>query len=224
MQITEHIYNSLGRPDISSDECLGPCCLCGGEGTLDRKAFIKEGFTNYDYLLALDSPAICQACAACLSERNLRARSWVALPAGLILIKRENIWGWLFGMQSQSIPFAMYVTTSHKKHGSFKARVNHSWGCFYVQFEEIGVEFCPDELREPAPIIQEMYAAAPGEDRKKQPQSNFTKNEIRTGEYKQYRIMSYGFEKWRDQETVLSRYRGTPVWGLLIFALNQERS
>ena len=106
-------------------ELAGQCCLCGGaDGTLDAKASIKVGFTDDDHLKAPGSPSVCPACAYVFTEKRLRTSSWVVSAAGMRWLNGRRFGTSCFTEQPDT-PLAMYVTTSWKKHGSFKTRVNH---------------------------------------------------------------------------------------------------
>ena len=218
---THLIYDAMGAPPIDAAPADGICCLCGSVlGEWERKRFIKEGFTNQDQLRASDSQAVCSACAVCLDEPKMRTSSWIAVPCGLRWLKRDDFWSLLFSRIPT--PFVLYFTTSFKKHGSFKALINYSSDEFYVQFEETGITFRPEQWREPARTIQALYSVAPTEQWKKQPRTWFTKEEIRTGNYRQHRIREYGLDRWHEMETIISPLRPSPVFGMLVHAVNQR--
>jgi CRISPR type IV-associated protein Csf1 len=189
---------------------------------LDKGPFIKSGFTNLDYLKAPGSPAICPSCAYVFTEPRLRQSSWLVNNEKMVWLKREDVWGVLLG-STPKIPFAMYVTTSWKKHGSFKARVNHDCNRFYVQFEETGVIFDRERWTAPARLMNLLYSIPKGEEEKKQPRSLFTKEMIRTGIYDQRRIRAFGMEELLEIEAILDPIRKQPAFGLLVYALNQTK-
>lgn len=215
------IYQAMGRPPIEAAETSGSCCLCGcADGRYDRKPFIKEGFTNLDRLIAPESPAICEPCAYMFVLPKLRQSSWVATAAEMSWLKREDIWGVLWNPPEP--PFATYITTSYKKHGSFKSRVNHSHQSYYIQFEETGVTFRPQHLRRAADTMELLYSVPAQEETKANPISFFTKDEILSGRYNQGRIRRYGITAFVDAEAILRPARDTPAFGLLVFALNKK--
>lgn len=215
------VYRSLGNPTVEAAECLGVCCLCGSiDGRYDRKPFIKEGFTNLDYLRAADSSSICPACASMFTLPKLRQSSWIASGGDMIWLKREHIWDHLWSPPEP--PFAMYVTTSYKKHGSFKSRVNYSADRFFVQFEEVGISFSRKDLRQVADALELLYSVPLQDESKAQPISFFSKNEIAHGNYNQGRIRRFGIVALTEAEAVIRPVRSTPAFGLLMFALNKK--
>lgn len=215
------IYRALGAPQIEAAEVAGACCLCGStDGRYDRKPFIKEGFTNLDQLKAADSQSICPACASMFTLPKLRQSSWIATGGEMIWLRREDIWDYLWTPPRP--PFAMYATTSYKKHGSFKTRVNYSSNRFYVQFEEVGVILQPGSLRRVADTLELLYSVPLSEEAKGQPVSFFTKDEIMHGDYNQGRIRRFGIVALAEAEAVIRPVRSAPAFGLLMFALNKK--
>lgn len=216
------LYSAAGSPAIDGEPSFGPCCLCGTPGaTLNKGPSIKNGFTNLDYLKVPGSPAICSACAYVFTEKRLRTSSWLVNAEKMVWLKREDIWDVLFGATLDP-PFAIYVTTSWKKHGSFKTRVNHDWSRFYVQFEETGVVFDREKWVKPAQLMDLLYSIPLSEENKKQSRSFFTKEMIRTGAYDQRRIKAFGIEELLQIEAILDPIRIHPAFGLLVYALNQR--
>lgn len=215
------IYKALDTPEIEAAEAAGACCLCGAANAkLDRKPFIKEGFTNLDRLMAPESPAICEACAYMFVLPKLRQSSWAATESHMIWLRREDLWDLLWSPPAP--PFALYVTTSYKKHGSFKTRVNHSQKSYYIQFEEIGVTFLPQQLRRLADTMEMLYSVPAQDEGKANPISFFTKDEIHSGRYNQGRIKRYGITAFAEAEAILRAQRDTPAFGLLVYALNKK--
>lgn len=170
--------------------------------------------------MAPNSPAICAACAYMFVLPKLRQSSWIATATDMVWLKREDIWDLLWGPPRP--PFAAYVTTSYKKHGSFKTRVNHSHQSYYIQFEETGVTFRPQQLRRVADTMETLYSIPAQEETKANPISFFTKDEILSGSYNQGRIRRYGITAFVDAEAILRPARDTPAFGLLVFALNKK--
>ena len=216
------IYKAFGAPPIEAAEAVGACCLCGAaDAKYDRKPFIKEGFTNLDRLMAPNSPAICDACAYMFVLPRLRQSSWLATASEMVWLKREDIWDVLWTPPRP--PFAVYVTTSYKKHGSFKTRVNHSHQSYYIQFEETGITFRREQLRRVADTMEMLYSVPAEEESKANPISFFTKDEILSGRYNQGRIRRYGIVAFVEAEAILRAARGAPPFGLLVYALNKKQ-
>lgn len=221
--ITQFIYDSLGSPEIAGKPLSGQCCMCGsGNGELASKDFLKSSFTNWDVLKSPESQTICPACAGCLSINPLRKSSWVATCTELRYLKREEMSTAIFG--ELPFPNAIYITTSYKKHGSFKTRINHMAEKIYIQFEETGVLLNREEAKKILGIIELLYSIPQCEDQKKQPKSFFTKDEILHGNYAMHRMRAFGTGELAEIETALRAHRGSPQFSLLIYIANKKKS
>ena len=218
------IYSAFGRPTFDHHTAEGRCCLCGiHEGVYDRKRSIKTGFTDFAYLKAPESQAICPACASVFTEPLLKRKSWIVFPDRIEYLPRDVLWTLLFGWRSDETPFAIYITTSWKKHGSFKTRINYSWTKYYVQFEQVGLEFEPALWRAVGQTMELFYSIPKQEEHKKQPKSFFTKDQIRTGVYPQYRVRAFGLKAFEEAEGLLAPVRTQSAFPMLVFALNQQK-
>lgn len=223
MTPTEIIHRGLGAPKYEGGaEVSGLCCVCGATGTLAAdKNIIKMGFTDWDYL-SQPYTAVCEPCAVCLTEPKLRRSSFLANPEQVLWLGREDIWDVLFHDKPPlTPPFVMYVTTSWKKHGSIKTRTNNNWESFCVQFEELGVVVEPASLTKLSKALGVFYSVPPEHAHKKQPSTYFTKDQIRTGIYPVHRIQETGLDTFFQNERIIQNYRRTPVFGLLLWALNR---
>lgn len=74
-------------------------------------------------------------------KRDMRPEAnqcWVCTPTKFSVIKRQEVRKIVLeGMHEK--PWAIWVTTSYKKHGSLRARVNNDWRGF-VAFDELLVD------------------------------------------------------------------------------------
>jgi hypothetical protein len=134
-------------------------------------------------------------------------------------LKRDELWARLFAPPAP--PFAWYITTSFKKHGSFKTRVSFSQEIYFVQFEELFVRFHVDSWREIADIMELFYSVPLEEEAKSQPVSFFTKEEILTGCFSQNRIRRFGADEFPLLAHQLADSRSAPAFGMLVYALNK---
>lgn len=217
----ELIYRALGKPDVTAGASSGHCCLCGApNGSLDRKPFVKDGFTNLDRLAAPDSPAICPPCAYIFVNPKLRQSSWIMTEERAIWLKREDIWHYLFD-ECPAPPTVWYVTTSYKKHGSFKSRVNYSKACTYIQYEETGVSFRHDYWRPVADAVQLLYSVPKEDEGKANPRTFFTKDEILHDTFSQPHIRAFGVDEFMALSGLLRQYRPQPGFGLVVYAANR---
>lgn len=219
MTVSEMIWRAHGSPEVEGSRIEGTCCLCQERGALVKTDFIHDTFTNRDYLRN-DSPAICQGCAFCL-QNQFRRTSYLVTDSRFIALKRETISFFLF--QENPLPNAWYITTSFKKHGFFKTKINHSNDRLYVQFEEIGIWFCPSEMKPIFDIIRLFYSIPKDEEEKAMPKSFFTKDEILYGNYSMNRLNNFGIEEWEELDEKIRGYRGAPCLELLTHCVSQEK-
>lgn len=209
MNATELIYHAAGSPPVETVPATGICAVCGAEITegVPIKKVVSSAFTDWNMLADINASHVCKACKWCIKEPKTRRSQYIATENWLEYFKRETIEHWLFFPPCP--PFVFFVTSSYKKHGSFRAKVNGSRDLFYIQFEDRQILFSPNKYKELFELMKRMYAT-------------FNKTqEIGTGNYIQKRIMEYGIEKWRQDEEVLKKYRGSQVFELLLYALNK---
>jgi hypothetical protein len=201
--VSQLIY---GQPMADTGQ---PCALCA-QPLASEPLKVSDAFTNFDRLRFPGSDLVCPACAWCLRTPQLRRGSWIASMEGLRYLQRPAISGALFNPPEP--PFAIYVTTSFKKHGFFKARVNLSRACFYVQFEEVGVEFEPPRWTAVGEALWNLYAAG------------FSKRELLHGDYNQRKVRLFGREAWWAFEELLRPRRPESAFGLLVHSLYREEA
>lgn len=209
MNATELIYHAACSPDIEVESIGGVCAVCGKTITegVPIKKVVSSSFTDWNFLADISASHVCAACTWCIKEPKMRRSQYIATENRLVYFKREIIEHWLFFPPHP--PFVFFMTSSYKKHGSFRAKVNGSRDLFYIQFEDRQILFSPNKYKELFELMKRMYAT-------------FNKTqEIGTGNYIQKRVMEYGIEKWREDEAVLKRYRGSQVFELLLYALNK---
>jgi len=184
-----------------------PCALCG-QPFASELFKVSDTFTNWDRLRSPASELACPACAACLAMPSLRRGSWVAHDGRAEMLPRERLHEVLF--QPPEPPFAIYITSSFKKHGFFKARVNLGRGHFYVQFEEVGIEFEPARWTAIWEVLWDFY------------NHGFSKRELLHGGYAQRKVRAFGCQDWWAFEELLRPRRHEPAFALLVHALYRE--
>lgn len=212
-------WESLGSPPWPGPEegIAGPCWLCGGgepTGGWPRTAVISPSFTNHPLAAAPASDAVCQACAYMLSgaswkayvdagpDRGLKAvhpLSWKSyshvFAAGLHECPTRQSWrAWLEAPPEP--PFLFLLAESGQKHIIFRARVSHSRGDYWVQVEEDSVLVNRSALVDVIALFEGMLALG------------FTRDEIRTGNYSQGRLLKARSE-WRALESAMGKWRQT---------------
>ena len=209
MNATELIYHAAGSPPVEVVSAEGICAVCGkaiSEGVPIKKV-VSGAFTDWNMLADMNASHVCSACTWCIKEPKMRRSQYIATENELIFFKRDDIEKYLF--EPPESPFVFFVTSSYKKHGSFRARVNDSQQLFYIQFEDRQILFSPNRYRELFELMKKMYIT-------------FNKTqEIGQGNYIQKRVMEYGIEKWKRDEEILKQHRGSQVFELLLYALNK---
>jgi len=206
---TELIYRAAGSPPIETEPADGICAVCGKEISegIPIKRVVSSSFTDWNFLADMTASYVCAACTWCIKEPKMRRSQYIATENELLYFKREDIEKYFF--EPPEPPFVFFVTSSYKKHGSFRARVNDSRHLFYIQFEDRQILFSPNKYRELFNTMKRMYSV-------------FNKmKEIAKGDYIQKRVMSYGLPNWRADEEILKQYRGSQVFELLLYALNK---
>lgn len=223
----ELICIALGRPKVPKMAKYAKeetCWLCGVYvGNIRKGDVVGTGFTNWDRACRPESGAVCDYCWTCLRSeyaRKLRSSNWLATQQGIEFFKRDGIAKMLF--DDKQVPFCFYVTTSFKKLGAIKVSVQTDSARFIVQFEELPVMFSCEHV-ELFETMQLLYSIPKEEEEKKQPKSFFTKAEIQTGDFQFHRMREFGIDEWRIKNEILGKWRGSGVFGLLLYAVSQEK-
>lgn len=209
IRATELIYRAAGSPTVDAIPATGRCVVCGKEISegVPIKKVVSSSFTDWNILADMTATHVCKACKWCIKEPKMRRSQYIALRNELIYFKRDDIEKYLFDPPDP--PFVFFVTSSYKKHGSFRARVNNSQKLFYIQFEDRQILFSPSKYKDLFGLMKRMYLV-------------FNKvQEIGKGNYIQKRVFEYGLKQWQRDETVLKQYRGSQVFELLLYALNK---
>jgi len=186
------------------------CWLCGGEtdgqGVPVKKA-IKPTFTDHPYARGQGSSSICEACAFCLSYREMRNYSIVATEKKLLHPSRAELKEIL--LSPPEPPFVICIAVSGQKWVHFKSEVNYDKQQFLVNFEEQRLPVIPEELKFYLELIEALYLG-------------FTKDEIKTGNYGSHRIRQFGIKKWHALEQQVKKIRRIPLFGLALFIAQKK--
>ena len=115
------------------------CCLTGQmTDCVPRKAAIGAAFTTQHLFAAPQSDWIGVDAFQALKYRPERTACWWCDGREFRVVKRAEIREIVLN-GSPASPWAMWVTTSYKKHGSLLARVNHG-GYGMIAFDELLVD------------------------------------------------------------------------------------
>jgi len=122
------------------------CCITGEHGMcIPRKLLIGESFTTQGVFKAPDSEFVGENAWYAFKHRPERAGNWYCNGVRFMPMDRKETRARLLGgFVSQSLPWAMYVTTSFKKHGSLVAPLNQP--CAFAVGFETEIAACSPEL------------------------------------------------------------------------------
>jgi len=102
-------------------------------------------------------------------------------------------------------PALAVIAVSGQKHIIFRARPG------WWQIEEQAARPFPDELASLIALVEELY------------NGGISKGEIEAGRYSHYRIMNFGFERWREIESVLRPRRVSLPLQAAVFLAQLEK-
>lgn len=198
----------------------GTCRICsqvdGGQGF---NAWVRKTFTDHDLLVP--GEIICENCLFWFDEnsealadklgkdnaRYVRIRNyshfvvdgeWIPLSKG----DKQRMQELLLG---EPFPELAAIAESGQKHIVFRAARNPPDAeAGWVQFEEQSLFVQPNELAYLLDVLQALY-------------TTFSKTEIQTGNYKQYRIRDFGLDFWYALESEIAPLRGSLLFELALF-------
>lgn len=212
MTNTEIIYKALHSENFGQIE--GVCCVCRRttERGFKTKDYIKNArFTNWDVLKEPNSEVICEYCATCINNADLRRKNFIADSTHIIFLSKNDIEGNIFDLENNvSGEFVVCMTQSFKKHNSFKAPVNIDTSRFLVQMEDNVFSIDAQSHKHLYDIMNELYLF-------------FSKEEIATGDYNYMSIKEFGLDKFNRCENEIRKYRGSITFDFLLYILNSER-
>ena len=200
------------------------CRFCGSEGKSGQpfEQWVKGTFMDHDKLL--DGDVICNDCLFWFDERSedlaqqvgkekpqrMRNYSHFIVKGAWIPLSKGNKAQMAALLLESPFPKLAVIAESGQKHLVFRASRNPEGAtCGWVQFEEQQIFVHPRVLGDLLKIIEALY-------------SQFSKKEIRLGDYKQYRVRKMGLERWWRLEQELRPQRGSLLFYLGLF-LAQRR-
>lgn len=214
MYNTEIIYKALQEPSVEGLEDINcNCMICGKyiERGIGYKKVISGNFTNWGDCKDRTSQYICRECATSIKAREVRVNSFIADTNNLYLLKKNDIENYLFDMDKYvDGEFVVGITQSFKKHNSFRCKVNSNPKRFYIREEDREYVFDAAKLKRVYEHLNETYL-------------QFSKEELRTGNYKIISIEQFGLEKFAEYEDLFKQYRGSPQFDLMIYMMNSEK-
>ena len=214
MLSTEIICEALNETNKEFEEIdRDTCFLCGKEITkgVKVKKILSSNFTNFDICNNIQKEYICNECAYCIKNADLRKFNIIASKDNIYLLKKNDLEGYLFNLYRYiEGEFIVCITQSFKKHNVIRAKVNTNPNIFYIRQEADEYSFNATELKEVYKKLNEAYLY-------------FSKEELETGDYKIISIEQFGLENFLEYEEVFKKYRGSSQFSLLIYIMNSER-
>ena len=216
--IGKHLSGDL--PELA--EFAGPCALCSGSGVpgLPLADVLTDTFADIDWLQGGDY--FCRWCLLCLGQGQPRD-SWIknvsciATERELRRLTREQLWSVLLAPPAE--PFVLNVSFDHKKHMSFKSRVNLGGSPYWVRSDR---DLCRIDLATMADAVAVMQAWYTVCKAISTEPTWFCKDEILRGSQNLTKIAAYGTAKYRLENAVLEPLRGTHALEVLVYALNKK--
>ena len=203
---------------------MAQCRFCGNHRKVGQPFddWVKPTFTDWDKLLPGDM--ICNDCLFWFEEASaeLAARIGKDKPQRMRNYSHFVVDGeWIPLSKSDKacmqellldhpFPELVAIAESGQKHIVFRATRNPpNSAAGWVQFEEHQLFVRPNELRALLNTIEALYVT-------------FSKSEIETGSYKQYRIVQFGLAQWHELEEIIHLQRGSLLFHLAIFLAQKE--
>ena len=224
MYVSHLIYRSLNNtyPKFRGDE---KCVFCGKLAEDNIKKVIKKTFTGLPYLK--QGGGVCAACEYCLTDRkknSIRKMSAIFYEGGFLRFTALELADILFNFPKEvKIPFYFQLSYSKKKHTFYKGQLSFSKDEFFVQTDEEGFWFRPDEWRKVFELIQKLYSVPEKEKGKKNPKTYFTKDEILTLKVENLnKIIEFGADEFMQIKKRLEEVNKTPEYKMLVYAVRPK--
>ena len=218
------------KANIPHIKCDSICAFTGQKITegIKKKDALSANFTDIEYL-KYDSEFISVDAYKCITGvievhknnkiifNSLRNYSYFVDENKLKLLKKEDLWDII--INTPDAPFVLAYTFNSKKHTTIKSKITYDKDLIYVATDTLGNIILDRKTIEIlCPIIQNWYSAIP---EMKEPQTLFIKDEILFGTDNVKKIYEYGYEKFKQENEILAKYRNTNVIVLLTRLVNR---
>lgn len=212
---TEIIYTAMKASFEDNLEIVDSCCLmCGKEikAGIKVKKVLSGNFTNLSECKDLKSEYVCKECTFCLKNADLRKNNIICDKEHMYLLKKNELENYLFNLEKYLTEkeFLVAVTTSFKKHNTFRCKVNSDYKKFYIREEDKEYLFDVKKMKYLYKLLNKAYLY-------------FSKEEIKSGQYNLISLEQFGIEKFNKYETEFKKYRGSHQFNFLIYILNSEK-
>lgn len=192
-------------------ETPGVCRITGKESTgIEFEKWVKDTFTDFAYLKP--GTIISNEALFCFEEQSeflqrmtgrdkpqrFRTYSHIVVGAEWHLLSKAQK-PEIYDLLINTDPLVCVIADSGQKHLLFKHRPG-TW-----QFETETIARDKKTLRLLKEMADELLA------------EKFSKAEILTAQYKQYKVIDYGLARWRAKEQIFKQYRGSAIFDLAIW-------
>ncbi len=225
------IYRAMNGADpVYTGDTI--CKFCGMPAERNAKRYIKPTFTDIHFLGPGDG--VCTACVFALDDRrgqentmpSCRKMSAIYTLHGYHKFDALSAFELMMDPQKAGVqdgePFLFFLNYSKKKHLFYKARVSFSTRSFWVQTDNIGFMFSPDEWKDVANMVQELYSYSKEEAKKKNPMTYFTKAEILSLMPSLHRIEKFGANRFFAIKESLMMYKSHPAYEAIVYGIRPK--
>jgi hypothetical protein len=191
-------------------ECAFRSCMRKTKRGHERQSVIKKTFTDHQYLT--DSQVVCEYCVWAIGAavkdasqggvRWLRNYSLYATEDALCLMTYAQ-WREVLSAPPPAVPYLACVAVSGQKWLSFKASLGYSRLAWQVMFEERKLFFAPKAFGLLVEPMEGLYSA-------------FSKDSIRSGDYRGDPVPLGGEEVMEHLEAKIARHRGSDLFELAL--------
>jgi hypothetical protein len=212
---TQLLYDAAGQPEMGGTH-PGVCRVCGEQGVgVPFEEWVRNTFTNWDLLVP--GKILCHACqftfdehsAALANELGKEESRYVRMRNYSHFVVEERWFPLSKGAKEQMTDILLrhdwsvaVIAQSGQKHIAFRATPH------IVQFEEQQI-LDTGSLEVTMAVVEALY-------------TQFSKTEIREANYKGYRIMEFGIDRWRTLEEFIAPRRGSKVFQLALFLAQKK--
>jgi hypothetical protein len=211
----------MDRPTVSSliARQIGPvpgtdsgrCYICGTDTLTGQKRAPSDLFTAW--ALCGSGTVICPECAACLSARPVRMRSWmVTADAFRPQTSEDKGWLWDALMDPPEPPYAIYLTQGGQKQGWIsgvrQVSLSRDTPVILTDWTDRPISLARAYREEAAPLILRLRA------------HGVSKRALIEGPSSTALMVKALKEGWADDLRAAQPYAGDPRWEAMAYASN----
>lgn len=228
IEIAKHLDRGQLKYPIHQVETQ--CCFTGENVSEAVKItdLVSDVFTDFEYIKYPTGYASITA-ALCIGDvikgrtrnNSLRNYSYFASNSELRFLNRSDILALLLNIPE--VPFRIAVSFNNKKHTAYKTTLNTSSDKFTITTDLFSVVWDSKKVAEILPIIQNWYSMIPEKASTAAQPTYFTKDEILYGNPNYQKQVTYGLDKFEQENDLLKTVRGTHLLTLIVHLLNKKQ-